>query len=213
MANAKINMINRMLIKIGDKTLSSLGVDAKSQRLAEEIYDSIVDEVFALDIPYKFATSRAQLTQHADAPAFGYDYQYKLPNDCVRIIETVNVDSRLVHYEYRREVYCYTSGGRTVQDDVILCDQEYVYVKYIVKRTSPEIWPPWFRSLVILKGAIDLCPPIAQHDYRKLSLQKDLDAAMDEARAANGAEDMDVDEHGRGLDSGDRNIAEGIFSA
>jgi len=213
MALDKIYIVNRMLIKIGEKTLASLGTDSKSQRLVTDIYDGIVDEVFALDIPYKFATARAQLTRHADTPDFGYDYMYKLPNDCVRILETVDVNSRLVKYDYRREVYCSVVAGRTKQEDVILCDREYCYVKYIVKRTNPATWKPWFRKLVILTGAIELCVPITEHDYRKLTLQKDLDEAIGMARSANGVEDMDTDDFGRDVDSGDQNIADGIFTA
>jgi len=198
-----------MMIAIGQKTLSSLGKDAKSQRLANDIYDGIVQEVFELLAP-KFATARAELSQ-LGTPAFGYEYQYKKPDGCVRVLETVDEDSKTVHYEYRSEVYSRVENSKMVHDDVILCDQEECFIKFIVLRTNPARWPAWFRKVVYLTGAVELVTPIEGDEYRALRLEKRLEKAIDDARAANGAEDMDVDETGRDTDSGEPNIADGFM--
>ena len=212
MAFDDLYVVNRMMIAIGQKRLSALGEDSKSQRLAEDVYDGIVKEVFELLAP-KFATTRAELTALEAAPAFGYDYQYKLPSGCVRILETVDEDSNTVHYEYRREDYVHVENKKTVHDDVLLCDQEECFIRYIVLRTNSGRWPGWFTKVVYLTGAVELVTPIVGDDYRALRLENRLEKAIDEARAADGAEDMDVDATGRDVDSGEQNIADGIFTA
>ena len=212
MAFDKLYIVNEMMIEIGEKTLQGLGEDAKSQRLATQSYDGTVEEVFALPIPYHFATTRAQLSRLVATPAFGYDYMYYWPEGCFRIIETVNSESKYVKYEFRREVYLHTENGKIVQDDVLLCDQDECYVKFIVLRTNPACWPAWFRRLVILRGACKLCAPLNENDYRKMSLKKDYEEAKDDARAANAADAKDVSETGADEFDGSDNIADGVFN-
>jgi hypothetical protein len=211
MAFDKLYVVNRMMICIGETTLASLGTDSKSQRLANDIFDGIVAEVFALPIEWHFATAHAELAKVATDPALGYDHQYKLPDGCVRVISTIDENYRDIHYEYEIGVYCHTENGKVVQDDVLLCDQDEVFVKYIVLRTNPGSWRAWFTKLVILTGAIEMCAPIAENDYRKMSLQRDLDTAMDTARYANGLEGMDVDIEGRDLLDGQKDIRDGFM--
>jgi len=211
MAFDKLYVVNRMMIAIGQKTLASLGTDSKSQRLANDIFDGIVAEVFALPIDWHFATAYAELAQIATDPALGYDYQYTMPDGCVRVISTVDENCRDVHYKYDIGVYCHTENGKVVQDDVLLCDQDEVFVKYIVLRTNPGHWPAWFTKVVILTGAVELCIPIEGDDYRALRLQNRLDQALADARFANGLAGMDVDAGGRDVLEGQKDIRDGFM--
>lgn len=211
MAFDKLYVVNRMMIAIGQKTLDNLGTDSKSQRLANDIFDGIVAEVFALPIDWHFATTPAELTKISTDPALGYDHQYKLPDGCVRVISTVDENCRDVHYKYEIGVYCHTENGKMVQDDVLLCDQDEVFIKYIVLRTNPGHWKAWFTKVVILTGACELVMPIEGDDYRALRLQNRLDKALDDARAANGLDGMDVDEDGRDVLDGQKDIRDGFF--
>jgi len=211
MAFDKLYVVNRMMIAIGQKTLASLGTDSKSQRAANDTFDGIVAEVFALPIDYHFATAYAELVKIATDPALGYDHQYKLPDGCVRVISTVDENCRDVHYKYEIGVYCHTENGKMVQDDVLLCNQDEVFVKCIVLRTNPGHWPAWFTKVVILTGACELCVHIEGDDYRALRLQTRLEQALDDARAANGLEGMDVDEEGRDFLAGQKDIGDGYM--
>ena len=211
MAFGNLYLANRIMIAIGQKTLANLGTDSKSQRLVDDIIDGIIAEVFALPIDYRFATAYAELVQIATDPDFGYDHQYKLPDGCVRVISTFNEEYQEVHYKFERGVYCHVENNKTVQDDVLLCDQDEVFIKYIVLRTNPGHWPAWFMELVILTGACELVMPITGDDYRALRLQKRLEDALADARAANGLDAMDVTEDGRDEFSGEPNIADGYM--
>ena len=99
-----------------------------------------------------------------------------------------------------------------VQDDVLLCDQDEVFIKHIVLRTNPGHWKPWFTKVVILTGACELVKPIANDEYRALRLQNRLDKALDDARAANALDAMDVTETGRDTFQGEPNIADGYMT-
>jgi len=211
MAFDRLYLANCMLIEIGEKTLPSLGTDSKSQRLAEDIIDGNTAETFALPIDYHFATAYAELTRIAVDPAFGYDHQYKMPDGCVRVISTIDENYQDLKYKYERGVYCHVENGQMVQDDVLLCDQDKVFIKFIVLRTNPGRWPAWFTRLVVLKGARKMCVPLSENDYRKLSIKQDYKEALADAMAANGLDAMNVTEDGRDEFSGEKNIADGFM--
>ena len=212
MAFDNLYLANRMMIAIGQDTLASLGEDSKSQRLANDILDGIKAEVFALPIDWHFATAPAELTQIATDPAFGYDHQYKLPDGYVRTISTVDENDMEIHYKYEIGVYIHIENGRTVQDDVLLCNQDEVFIKFIVLRTNIARWPAWFTKVVIMTGAVELVTPIEGDDYRALRLQKRLDEALDVARAANGLDIMEVSAKGRDVMEGHESVADGYMS-
>lgn len=208
MAFDKLYIVNEMMIEIGEKTLQGLGEDAKSQRLATQSYEGTVEEVFAWRIDYKFATTRAELTQQTAEPISGYKYMYKLPKGCVRILSMINERGDEIQYKHRLEVYLYTENKKTKETEVLLTNETTCFIKYIVLRTNPARWKAWFRRLVILHGARKLCAPTSENDYRKLSLKQDLEDAVKDAKAANNAEDADVDSAGRNEFLGRNDVVE-----
>ena len=204
-------IINEALIQIGEKTIPGRGEESKPQRLAEHNYAGTVEEVFALRIDYRFATARAELAQQDATPISGYDYMYKIPNGCARILAMINESGDEIEYEYRREVYLYTdSNNKQQEDDVILTNNSTCFIKYIVVRTNVARWKPWFRKLVYLTLAAKLCVPLKEGDYRKLSIKKDLEDAIADAREANNAEDANVDGHGRNQMHGNNDVVESV---
>ena len=210
MAFDTLYLVNQMLLEIGEKTIGKLGTDSKSQRLAEQTIDGMIEDVYGLKIDYKFATTRAELAPHDATPISGYDYMYKIPNGCVRILAFIDENGKEREYKYRREVYLYTDGSTAKEDDVILSDENKCFIKFIVLRTNPARMPAWFRRLVILTGASRMCVPISKDDYRKLSIKNDLKQAIKDAKAANNAEDADVYKN-RDVFKGNNEVVEGTM--
>jgi len=198
------------MISVGEKTLSSLGTDSKSQRLANAFYDGIVEEVFDFKIPYKFATTRDELTELSSTPAFGYSHQYALPGGCVRILTTEDENGRAIQYPYDREVVIDRTAGRVTETDAVMCDQEQVFVRFIILRKNPAAWPGYFRRLVILHGAMQLCAPIKKDDFRSLYLEKQFNKAYSMAKGRNGAEGMETSDNNVDLDLGNTDIIDAV---
>src|SRR5262245_18988089 len=81
---AEVDIVNRALVKIGSKTILSLGDDVKSARAASKVYPMVRDRCLIAH-PWNFAMRRAQRTSEAAAPVFGFGYSYAFPPDALRI--------------------------------------------------------------------------------------------------------------------------------
>lgn len=173
------------------------------------IYPQAVNEGFAIPVNWKFATTRAQLAKFATDPAFGeYSYQHTLPNNCVRIIQTVDERGDRIVYPYRREVHIATkSGGRQIATPVILTNEKIVRVKYVVKIDDTNQWPARFVEVVYLKGAFLLSQPLKMDKDMQYNLVQLLERAEMGAKNANNIEDLDTDANDNPVDVGIESVA------
>lgn len=206
----KLYIANRMLLMVGAESIASLGRATKNQRLSALIYDGIVNEVFHFNIPWKFATTRAQLDELSATPVFGYDHQFGVPEKLVKVIATVDEQSDTINYEYRREVLITRRGSRTTETDVYLTNQDEMFIKYVYLRANPAAWPGWFQRLVILHGAMQLVAPVKKDDFTALNIQRQFVDAYSKAKGANAAEDMDTGDQAEDLDMGNTDFENAV---
>jgi hypothetical protein len=206
----KLYLANRMLLAVGAESISSLGKATKGQRLTALILDGIIYEAFSFNIPLKFATTRAQLDELSTTPVFGWEHQFGFPAACVRILSTVDEQGDDIQYPYRREVLLTRSGSRTVETDVLLTNQDEVFVRYVFLRANPAAWPGWFQRLVILHGAMQLVAPIQKDDFTALNIQRQFVDAYSKAKGANASEDIDTGDQARDLDMGNTDFVDAV---
>ena len=202
---SKLDNINAALILIGAKTLMSLTTPVKSQRLANQMYDMMVDELLDKQVEWRFATARAELTALATNPSFGYDFQYPLPANCRRVIAMVDDLGDEIEFEFKREVFVDSAGA---QFDVILTNETTVRVKYIVRRTDESKHPAWFNNAVYVRLARMLFQPIKEDTTLFRKIQFMWDEAWNDALAGNAAEEVTTDGTGRELDDGNTDVAD-----
>ena len=193
---------NLALLETGEEPLTLLSDKKKAASIVKIILPQVRNECFDLPDNWKFCTARASLTQFSSAPDFGYDYQYALPDDCRRIIETVDENGDAIQYRYTREIYV---KGSTKQP-VLLCNEEECRIKYIVLLTNPVLWPAWFARLVYLGCAIRLAKPLTTEERMKLNLEYAWKQAYRIAQAANAMEDSSVDRNHRNTDHGNNDV-------
>lgn len=215
-AITQINLINAALVLVGDKTINSLTDANKRARLAKDLYDIALKDVYDLPYNWRFATTRATLSELADEPAFGYDYQYAIPEDSRRIISMVDEDDDSIEFEWRRELYRDTSNPPK-EYDVILTNEDTVRVKYVSFRENPAQWPGWFVKLVYTRLAVLLSEPLKQSNRHREQLRSMYQFALDDAVSGNGSEDADVNIENRRTDKGSTEVVEaarqGFFGA
>jgi hypothetical protein len=76
---------NMAATTLDDLHLNSLDEDTPLGRFMASEFGFARDELLASHV-WACAKTRKSLPKLAAAPGFGYDYQYQLPNDCLRII-------------------------------------------------------------------------------------------------------------------------------
>lgn len=87
-------LYNLALGYVGDSKVTEGSTDAKQYQICERYYTLARDEVLASHI-WNEAKTRTIVMQSTTAPLFGYDYQFPLPSDCVRIV-SIGTDKYVV---------------------------------------------------------------------------------------------------------------------
>lgn len=110
--------------------------------------------------PWNFAIKRAVLAKNSDSPAFGYDYSYALPSDCIRILgaytsEGVVVDPRSYEVEGRNILY---SG-------------DGVYLRYIKDYTDVPTMDALFIDWLVAEIALGIA-------YKQTGSNTDIERLM-----------------------------------
>lgn len=210
MAFDDLYIANRMWTAVGQKTLASFAELSKAGRLTRAFYDGIVNEVFHMNVNWKFATTRAQLTELSATPAFGWDHQFTRPQGCVRIVETVDENGAEINYPYEPETLLTRSGNKTVETDVLLTNQDTMFVRYVYLRTNPKAWPGWFQYLVIMHGALQLVTPVKKDDFTAMHIQQKAIEAFSKAKGANGMEGLDTGDNQWNLDRGNNDVLDAV---
>lgn len=119
---SKVRIVNFALTLLAAARISAVS-EARGQDV-DAVYDETVDAVLRSH-PWNFAIRRAQLPADADAPAFGFNFQYTWPEDpyCLRVLE-VDEDPAAA----------FEPEGRKILTDV----GAPLNVRYIARITDPN---------------------------------------------------------------------------
>ena len=198
-------IVNMALLLTGAKRITSIAGSGKSAELANLIAEQKRDECYEMPIDWVFATVRTEaLTAHTANPANGtYDYYYAIPTSCARFIAVVDENGDRTQYPYRRELHV---DGVTLPP-VIACNETSVYVKYIHIVTDITYWPAWFKWLVACRIALTLVEPLKQDKGGlKTKIIMAYQIALDEAKAANAAWDVNTNSQHENTDYGNNDV-------
>lgn len=191
------------LAEVGEEPLTALTDSTKAATIVTKVLPQARDEMFDKPVNWKFASTRVQLAALSTAPAFGYTYQYAMPPAFRRLITFVDSRGDTIEYPYKREIY-QDNAGKWVP--VILSNYSPCYMRYLALIENPALWPAWFARLVYLNIAIKICKPLTRDVRQKLDIRNALREAWNDAKAANGMEDTEVDDSGNNLDLGNRDV-------
>jgi hypothetical protein len=126
---SNVSIANLALTVLGADRITSLADSSENARRITAIYDACLEDVLRSH-PWNFAIARQQLALLVSKPVFGYDYEFQLPGDCLRVIE-VNDGTNLIT-DFKIE-------GRK-----LLCGQDSVSIKYIGNITDPNQYTSQF---------------------------------------------------------------------
>ena len=179
MAVGPTEICNMALARIGSKRISDYSDNTDTEKPA--IYCRLLYEQTAKALMrghlWRFARSRAQLSQDTTDPVFQWDYAYHLPADFLRhilIYDGSDLPEGRTYVSYEIE------GKR------LLIDESSVYMKYIRWVESPGDWDPLFIEVMVLQLASKLCVPLSGAGKAGLMLKADIDIELYGDRRATG---------------------------
>jgi hypothetical protein len=162
MSASEVQICNLALLKFGSSSITSLTDGSVGANACKVLYPLMRDEIVSIH-EWNFALKRADISsQLATAPAFGYEYAYQLPVDCIRVIELFGTEA---------------TWGR--EGNELLTDQEEdIYIRYIKKVTTTGDIPPAVVNCIAVRLAAELCAKIKEDKNMRLELLGELERSV-----------------------------------
>jgi hypothetical protein len=168
MAISSLTICNSALSKLGASRISSLAGTTKAALLCNEQYSKLRDDVLAAH-PWNFASTRAELSQNATAPTWGYTYAYDLPSDCLRVLRMEEEDDQGIPYK--------------VEGRKLLTDASTSNILYIYQVVDTTKFTPLFAEVLAYRIAQDLGYAITQNMNVAQMMAKLYDDALRKAKS------------------------------
>lgn len=175
-----IEIVNWALAKIGAAGITSLDDSGEAAKVAAAVYDSVRDTEIAAHA-WNFAKTRAMLPAETETPTFGWQHQYLLPADCLRLLQAgpwpMPVMAQLILNDQRDFV---------VENNRILTNRgPALPVLYLKRETDPTVYPPPFCDALACRLAVEMCERLTASNSNRELAWREYDQAVRQARRVN----------------------------
>ncbi len=155
----KIEIYNGALGKIGVGEITSLTEDSEQRIKLDSQYDTALEATLE-SFFWRFAQKRVQLAKDSSSPEFGFENQFILPADCIKIKEpwAESTDPDSIVWEEEGEF--------------ILSDEEDFYMIYTFRQENVGKFTPLFSEALEYKLASLVAMPLKNN--RTLAEQLDF---------------------------------------
>jgi hypothetical protein len=165
-----VDICNIALSRIGEGTIIDLSEDSKAARQCNLIYNDVRDSVLR-EHPWNFAIKRVELALLPTAPLFEFDFQHRLPSDCLRVLKT---DDDLTPYR--------------IEGSSLLSNNAAVIIEYISRIEDSTMFDSLFVDCFADRIGADLTYNLSDNNtLTQLMFQRSKDK-IKQARAMDGQE-------------------------
>lgn len=177
MAASEVAIGNLALQKLGAPRISSLLEDSRNARAINACYEHLRDKALRSH-PWNFSVTRATLAATATAPVHGYNYAFRLPADCLRLLPPArsDLDWRVENHEGARAIL--TNDGASID------------IRYIARIVDSTMFDESFTEMLACLIAWHTCEEITQSNQKQEAIIGAYRDARAEARRANAFESI-----------------------
>lgn len=150
-----LSICNNALVQLGNEPLLNLtDTTKKAVRLCVQFYDQTVDEVLRA-YNWNCATVRDTLTVDETAPAWGFNFRYALPADCLRVI---GFSSASVNWKIENGYILADSDGGEISyiKSITAADMDALLRSAVSARLAAYLAFPLTNSATVAKAMFDL---------------------------------------------------------
>ena len=170
----KTSVINTALMRTGAKGVNVSFQDTPAAQTANAAYQRCLDLCLSL-YPWPFALRLVRLAPNADPPAFGYGRAFRLPADCLRVVDVCRPPSPDQPSPGRLESVRFEIAG---QD--ILTDADTIGLSYVSNDTA-QSFPDAFADALAWRLAFEISAYLEQGGSAKTWYEL-FEQALDRAR-------------------------------
>lgn len=179
-----VDVANRAIQKVGGQPITALTDASVSARAVNRCYEVVRDRLLRGN-NWNFAIKRVKIAASATDPAWGYDKQFPLPADCLRLI---NIDG----YEGVNEAlgsYGINESDYMVESNHILANSTGpLSIRYLARIDDPNEMDEIFQELWASGIAVEIVEEVTQSNTKKEALLRDFQMLSAEAKRGDGIE-------------------------
>tara|TARA_Y100000034_G_scaffold123003_1_gene169204 strand:- start:12079 stop:12690 length:612 start_codon:yes stop_codon:yes gene_type:complete len=184
MANT-VEICNLAIAAVGGNLIMSLEDNSVEARVCKANFAAARDKCLE-DRDWTFATSRKELAPLAQEPVFGYDGLFKLPSDCIRVIEAFD-KSQQTSGPYINEQDRPNPLAWSVEEGNIAADAtEGLLIRYIKRIEDPSRFSAGFTQVLAHYLAYLICVPLAKSRALRNDTYSLYERALDDASIGDG---------------------------
>ena len=168
-----VSICSNALLMLGAQTINDLEENSDRARLAANLYPSVRDAMLRSHT-WNCAVKRELLAPLADKPAFGWQYQFNLPGDYLRVL---NAGTGGYGLDYR------------IEGQKILANAASIELLYVFRNEVEATWDAALVEIMTLAMAAKMAYAITSSTSEKQARENELEFALRKARAVDGQED------------------------
>lgn len=164
MATSEVSIANLALSILGEESIISLTEDVARARTMNLWYEHIRDVVLS-DHVWNSVSARRQLSEDSTSPDFGFDHQYQLPSNFLRLVQF--------------------NDGKTafrIEGKKLLTDASTARIRYIKKETDPNQFEPLLVAAIAARLAAETAEEITGDPEREAKAWQRYKEKMQSAR-------------------------------
>lgn len=174
---ARIQIINRALLKLGQGRLSSPTDETEQARAIDVAFDMLARTEMRRHA-WSFAIRRTALSVSIEPAGYGWRGKYDLPTDLLRLVQ---LNERYVFYGGEG----FTVEGRSL----LLNGTGVVYIRYVSDCTAKlDLWDAAFEDAFICRLAAEVAWSLTKNRSLKGDLMGEYNASIREAKRCNAIE-------------------------
>lgn len=152
MALSKTDIANQALGRVGQKAIMDLNdTTSPPARVCNNVFEQSVRELGRL-AEWQCLTKRVELGQLSSDPDFGWDHQYQLPADYLRMIKLNGLNA------WEAQDFYVIEGKR------ILCDEDEAKIVYVAYVEDSTQYDALFTSALAVLIASKIAVPLRQDE-------------------------------------------------
>lgn len=171
-AISAVSICSNALLLLGDRPIDSFDLNNDRTRLVANLYTSKRDRVLRVH-PWNCAIKRVLLSPDATAPAFGWKYQFQLPEDWLR---TLSIGAEGIEDDY------------VVEGRKVLMKSNVCRLRYIFRNDVEATWDALLVDAMTQVMVAALTYAVTKSTTKQATEEEIVKQVLKVARAADGQE-------------------------
>lgn len=171
---SQVDIANRALTKLGAARIISFGDDNKQARAVSSMFDIVRDAELRSHI-WSFSVRRTSLAALITTPAWGFQFEYQIPSDCLRILMVNDVYGGPDMSDYRNAPTAdYSLEGNKILTDI----GSPLKLRYISRVQDTTQWDSMFVEAMACRLAMEMAEDLTQSNTKRELAQAEYTAML-----------------------------------